>query len=153
MLPLRVWVHCPRASNGLLPPRSYLVGYLRWHAGSDGGFFPFSFFPPSDNHSNSFQVARRQTFPYKTREELPVIRAESYAIASRLCARPPNHNFRCVFQKSLRSFFPTGDHGRHFFWLKAAAGEECEQIGQVGTRIGNSEEQSRGVEIHLRERK
>src|SRR5260370_33996208 len=24
MLPLRVWVHCPRASNGLLPPRSYL---------------------------------------------------------------------------------------------------------------------------------
>ena len=23
-LPLRVWVHCPRASNGLLPPRSYL---------------------------------------------------------------------------------------------------------------------------------
>src|SRR5262249_58656584 len=24
MLLLRVWVHCPRASNGLLPPRSYL---------------------------------------------------------------------------------------------------------------------------------
>src|SRR6266851_3649687 len=44
MLPLRVWVHCPRASNGLLPPRSYLVGYLRWHAGSDSGFFLFSFF-------------------------------------------------------------------------------------------------------------
>lgn len=100
-----------------------------------------------------WRTSGRQTFPYKTREELPVIRAESYAIASRLCARPPNHNFRCVFQKSLRSVFPTGDHGRHFFWLKAAAGEECEQIGQVGTRIGNSEEQSRGVEIHLRERK
>ena len=32
---LRVWVHCPRASNGLLPPRSYLVGYVRWHARSD----------------------------------------------------------------------------------------------------------------------
>ena len=27
------------------------------------GFFLF-LFPPSDNHSNSFQVARRQTFPY-----------------------------------------------------------------------------------------
>jgi hypothetical protein len=26
-----------------LPPRSYLVGYLRWHAGSDSGFFSFSF--------------------------------------------------------------------------------------------------------------
>src|SRR3984893_16144060 len=35
MLPLRVWVHCPRASNGLLPPRSYLVGYVRWDARSD----------------------------------------------------------------------------------------------------------------------
>src|ERR1700722_15990560 len=35
MLPLRVWVHCPRASNGLLPPRSYLVSYVRWYARSD----------------------------------------------------------------------------------------------------------------------
>jgi hypothetical protein len=32
---LRVWVHCPRASNGLLPPRSYLVDYVRWGARSD----------------------------------------------------------------------------------------------------------------------
>ena len=76
MLPLRVWVHCPRASNGLLPPRSYLVGYLRWHAGSDSGFF-FFFLPPSDNHSNSFQVAGRPTFPSKIRGELPVIPPES----------------------------------------------------------------------------
>jgi hypothetical protein len=28
-----------RRASGLLPPRSYLVGYLRWHAGSDSGFF------------------------------------------------------------------------------------------------------------------
>src|ERR1017187_3898740 len=41
MLPLRVWVHCPRASNGLLPPRSYLVGYMRWHARSDSTFSSF----------------------------------------------------------------------------------------------------------------
>ena len=32
---LRVWVHCPRASNGLLPPRSYLEDYVRWYARSD----------------------------------------------------------------------------------------------------------------------
>ena len=32
---LRLWVHCPRASNGLLPPRSNLVGYVRWDARSD----------------------------------------------------------------------------------------------------------------------
>src|SRR5947209_5935660 len=32
---LRVWVHCPRASNGLLPRRSNLVGYVRWDAQSD----------------------------------------------------------------------------------------------------------------------
>ena len=32
---LRVWVRCPRASNGLLPRRSNLVGYVRWDARSD----------------------------------------------------------------------------------------------------------------------
>ena len=32
---LRVWVHCPRASNGLLPRRSNLVGYVRWDERSD----------------------------------------------------------------------------------------------------------------------
>jgi hypothetical protein len=26
---LRMWVHCPRASNGLLPRRSNLVGYVQ----------------------------------------------------------------------------------------------------------------------------
>src|SRR2546423_5102764 len=30
-----MWVHCPRASNGLLPRRSNLVGYVRWDARSD----------------------------------------------------------------------------------------------------------------------
>src|SRR5215469_10469500 len=32
---LRVWVHCQRASNGLLPRRSNLLGYVRWDARSD----------------------------------------------------------------------------------------------------------------------
>ena len=32
---MRMWVHCPRASNGLLPRRSNLVGYVRWDAQSD----------------------------------------------------------------------------------------------------------------------
>src|ERR1700687_2301287 len=32
---LRMWVHSPRASNGLLPRRSNLVGYVRWDARSD----------------------------------------------------------------------------------------------------------------------
>src|SRR5436853_1138221 len=32
---LRVWVHCPRASNGLLPRRSNLVGYVQWDAQFD----------------------------------------------------------------------------------------------------------------------
>ena len=66
MLPLRVWVHCPRASNGLLPPRSNLVGYMRWHARSDSAFIP-----PSDNPSNSFQFANGLLFPYRIGEELP----------------------------------------------------------------------------------
>ena len=37
--PLRVWVHCPRASNGSLPPRSNLVGYVRWDGRSDRSSF------------------------------------------------------------------------------------------------------------------
>jgi len=32
---LQLWVHCPRASNGLLPRRSYLVGYAQWDARFD----------------------------------------------------------------------------------------------------------------------
>ena len=36
------------------------------------GFFLF-LFPPSDNHSNSFQVARRLTLPYSIMEGLLVI--------------------------------------------------------------------------------
>src|ERR1700692_4570744 len=32
---LRVWVRCPRASNGPLPRRSNLVGYARWDARSN----------------------------------------------------------------------------------------------------------------------
>ena len=32
---LRVWVHCPRASNGLLPRRSNLVGSVQWGARFD----------------------------------------------------------------------------------------------------------------------
>jgi hypothetical protein len=32
---LRVWVHCLRASNGLLPRRSNPVGYVQWDARFD----------------------------------------------------------------------------------------------------------------------
>jgi hypothetical protein len=43
-----LWVHCPRASNGLLPRRSNLVGYAQWDARSDQ-------FPPCQTIiSNSF---------------------------------------------------------------------------------------------------
>jgi len=35
VLLLRMWVHCPRASNGPLPRRSNLVGYVRWDTRSD----------------------------------------------------------------------------------------------------------------------
>jgi hypothetical protein len=37
---LRVWIRCPRASNGLLPRRSNLVGYVRWDARSDRFLLP-----------------------------------------------------------------------------------------------------------------
>src|ERR1700722_12022862 len=94
MLPLRVWVHCPRASNGLLPPRSYLVGYVRWYARSDSVLL----FPPSDNHSNSFQFAQR--YPYRDLIDCRVAlqgerslaeRAENFE--NRLLAARADHSF------------------------------------------------------------
>ena len=48
---LRVWVRCRRASNGLLPRRSNLVGYVRWDARSDR-FLPCQTITPT-----AFQVA------------------------------------------------------------------------------------------------
>src|SRR6202521_6176863 len=82
MLPLRVWVHCPMASNGLLPPRSYLVGYLRWHTGSDSVFSPSSF-------RQSFQQLsgrRRANLTLPTREGLPTTRPELTDIRPKCCA-------------------------------------------------------------------
>ena len=44
-------VHCPRASNGLLPRRSNLVGYVRWDERSDQSSF-------QTINSNSFTRSR-----------------------------------------------------------------------------------------------
>src|SRR6266567_9437391 len=57
---LRVWVHCPRASNGLLPRRSNLVGYVRWDARSDR-------FPPCQTIIPT---------AFRSQSGLPVIRPE-----------------------------------------------------------------------------
>src|SRR5258708_14476067 len=46
-----LWVHCPRASNGLLPRRSYLVGYAQWEAHTALSPFP-------DTLSHRFPVGR-----------------------------------------------------------------------------------------------
>src|SRR6266852_5545253 len=54
---LRMWVHCPRASNGLLPRRSNLVGYVRWDAQSDQ-------FPPCQTIIPT---------AFRSQSELPVI--------------------------------------------------------------------------------
>jgi len=48
---LRVWVHCPRASNGLLPRRSNLVGYVQRDARFDRFLLAKQSFPAA------FQVA------------------------------------------------------------------------------------------------
>ncbi len=47
---LRVWVHCPRASNGPLPRRSNLVGYVQWDAQFD------RFLLVKQSLTSSFQV-------------------------------------------------------------------------------------------------
>src|ERR1700730_3983632 len=78
MLPFRVWVHCPRASNGLLPPRSYPVGYLRWYAGSDSGFSLFSFFLLQTIIPTAF--SSQTGYSYLTRQGIVklAIRPETY---------------------------------------------------------------------------
>ena len=49
--------HCPRASNGLLPRRSNLVGYVRWDGRSDQSLL-------SDNQLQQlYQVAARSDYP------------------------------------------------------------------------------------------
>src|SRR5260370_41160288 len=61
MLFLRIWVHCPRASNGLLPRRSNVVGYVRWDAQSDR-------FPPCQTIIPT---------AFRSQSGLPVIHLES----------------------------------------------------------------------------
>src|SRR5260370_19392410 len=57
---LRMWVHCPRASNGLLPRRSNLVGYVRWDAQSDR-FPPCQTIIPTAFRSQSGLPVNRST--------------------------------------------------------------------------------------------
>src|ERR1700730_2573268 len=59
---LRVWGRCPRASNGLLPRRTNLVGYVRRDARSNRS-------SSSDNHANSFY--RSQFVTNSLVEDLP----------------------------------------------------------------------------------
>src|ERR1700739_3922355 len=56
-----MWVHCPRASNGLLPRRSHLVGFVRWDAQSDR-------FPPCQTIIPT---------AFRSQSGLPVIQAKS----------------------------------------------------------------------------
>ena len=66
---LRMWVHCPRASNALLPLRSNLVGYVRWDARSDR-------FPPCQTIIPA---------AFRSQSELPVSREQPRSLtASRL---------------------------------------------------------------------
>src|SRR5580704_9470915 len=59
---LRMWVHCPRASNGLLPRRSNLVGYVRWDAQSDR-FPPCQTIIPTAFRSQSGLPVRTPSWP------------------------------------------------------------------------------------------
>src|SRR5258708_21654962 len=65
-----MWVHCPRASNGLLHRRSNLVGYVRWDAQSDQ-------FPPCQTIIPT---------AFRSQSELPVIRPEPIRFQAS-CAR------------------------------------------------------------------
>jgi hypothetical protein len=78
---LRMWVHCPRASNGPLPRRSNLVGYVRRDARSDR-------FPPCQTIIPT---------AFRSQSVLPTNRPESL-----LSAKPPRpyHIARIVVLKT-----------------------------------------------------
>ena len=60
---LRVWVHCPRASNGSLPPRSHLVGYVRWDAQSDRYLLCQTITPTAFRSQNELPTFRHDVCP------------------------------------------------------------------------------------------
>ena len=81
--PLRVWVHCPRASNGLLPRRSNLVGYVRWDERSDQSSF-------QTIDSNSFTRSQPGGILGRhTKDQLPHLLAHCPTATDRLGSRDP----------------------------------------------------------------
>src|SRR6516162_4373009 len=73
--PLLVWVHCPRASNGLLPRRSNLVGYVRWDERSDQSSF-------QTINSNSFTRSQpRRILPSHSLDQFLNLFAQSWPAA------------------------------------------------------------------------
>src|SRR5207302_4522078 len=105
---LRPWVHCSRASNGLLPRRSNLVGYAQWDARFDRVLLVKQSFstalqvaacdgthglinpPCTDNQSNSFTGHSHPGFSF-------AIRTTNRSVSSSTRGRPQDlRNFRSV---------------------------------------------------------
>src|SRR5258707_15176162 len=74
-------VHCPRASNGPLPRRSNLVGYVRWDAQSDR-------FPPCQTIIPT---------AFRSQSELPTVRELSPVGSNRMPgANTPTVRGSCI---------------------------------------------------------
>src|SRR5260370_24559362 len=129
---LRMWVHCPRASNGLLPRRSNLVGYVRWDAQSDR-FPPCQTIIPTAFRSQSGLPVIHLESPKWQGESHPLAREGlGYAVEFAPFARDINELSRgtavgtnlpmknSAQHTVVRSAFPTVDDHRRFVLLKAA---------------------------------
>src|SRR5690349_18299809 len=84
---LRVWVHCPRASNGLLPRRSNLVGCAQWDARFDRFLLcqtiMSSSFPGHSQLGFSRHILRMRCRTSRATVGLPVLPSRTFQVQKR----------------------------------------------------------------------
>src|SRR5882762_9283658 len=121
-----MWVHCPRASNGLLPRRSNLVGYVRWDAQSDR-------FPPCQTIIPT---------AFRSQSELPVIRECLQSVLTSLLAATNRRNRRQFYEKTVSPPFGHRD--------QAGEVDLVLQYCWIATGSGDNENNRRGDRLPFR---
>ena len=105
--PLRVWVHCPRASNGLLPRRSNLVGYVRWDERSDQSSFQtidsnsFTRSQPSRVLGDHLKDQIPDLLGHGLSSHLPAHPGDQTPVQTETSTMPADHGLGSDYQESL----------------------------------------------------
>src|SRR6266851_10226544 len=131
-----MWVHCPRASNGLLPRRSNLVGYVRWDAQSDR-------FPPCQT---IISTAFRSQSGLPTIQALSRVKSKPNSEYVRFYKMLPYSQINSIARKCARgAIIHAWEHGRRAM-LRARIFAFCILILAAGTGTAQDHEHAMGVE-------